>query len=213
MTTINIWSKVGVAVQTALATAKTITAITKASPAVVSSTAHGYTTGQEVKLSVSGMTELNNAVVKVTSATADTYSLDGVDSTLFGTFASGSGQLVTFGAQAATFQDVTASGGEATDIDVTTIHDDISKNIPGNKSALSYSFTSLWDTSDPALIELNKADSVKSTRAIKLTFQSGARVLFDCYPSVSMAPSGSAGAAVTTPVSFKLSGSVKAYAN
>lgn len=211
MSTINIWSKVAVAVQTALATAKTITAITKASPAVVSCTGHGYTTGQEVKLSISGMSELNNAVVKVTNVTADSYSLDGIDSTLFGTFASGSGQLVTFGAQAATFQDVNASGGEAADVSVTTIHDDIEKNVPGLKSALSYSFGSLWDPSDPALIELKKADTVKGTRSIKLTFASGARVLFDCYPAVSMAPGGSAGGAVTTPVSFKLSGPVNAY--
>lgn len=122
MATVNIWSKVQVAVQTVLAATKTITAITKASPAVCSCTAHGYTTGQEVKLVVNGMIELNNAVVKVTSVTADTFSLDGIDSTLFNTFTSGTGQLVTFGASAATFQDVNASGGEAADIDITTIH-------------------------------------------------------------------------------------------
>lgn len=212
MANINVWTKVAVAVQTVLAAAKTITAISKASPAVVSSTGHGYTTGQEIKLSINGMIELNNAVVKVTNVTADSYSLDGIDSTLFNTFASGSGQLVTFGAAAATFQDVNASGGEAGEIDVTTIHDDTSKIVPGVKSALSYSFGSLWDPADAALIELKKADNVKGTRSIKLTFSTGAKVMFDCYPTVSMAPGGSTGGAVTTPVSFKLTGPVFAYA-
>lgn len=211
MATVNIWSKVQVAVQTVLAATKTITAITKASPAVCSCTAHGYTTGQEVKLVVNGMIELNNAVVKVTSVTADTFSLDGIDSTLFNTFTSGTGQLVTFGASAATFQDVNASGGEAADIDITTIHDDTTKLIPGVKSALAYSFGSLWDPADAALVELKKADNVKGTRAVKLTFASGARVLFDCYPTVSLAPGGSTGGPVTTPVSFKLTGPVFAY--
>jgi len=212
MSTINIWSKVGVAVQTALASAKTITGITKASPAVVTSTAHGYTTGDEVKLTVTGMIELNNAVVRITSVDANSFSLDGIDSTLFNTFATGSAQEVTFGASAATFQDVNASGGEAGEIDVTTIHDDTTKVVPGVKSALSYSFGSLWDPADAALIELKKADNVKGTRAVKLTFATGATVLFDCYPTVSLAPGGSTGGPVTTPVSFKLTGPVFAYA-
>lgn len=213
MANINVWSKVAVAVQTALAASKTITAISKASPAVVSAATHGFTNGQEVKLTVSGMIELNYAVVKVANVAAGTFELEGIDSTLFNTFATGGAQLVTFGASAATFQDVSPSGGEATGIDVTTMHDDTSKEIPGIKSALSYSFGSLWDPADPALIELKKADNVKGTRAIKLTFATGAKVMFDCYPSVSMAPGGSTGGAVTTPVSFKLSGPVNAYAS
>lgn len=213
MAQINVWSKVQVAVQTVLATAKTVTGITKASPAVVTSVAHGYITGAEVKLSVNGMIELNNRVCKITQVTADTFSLDGIDSTLFTTFTSGSAQLVTFGASAATLQDVSASGGEASAIDVTTMHDDTTKEIPGVKSALNYSFGSLWDPTDPALIELKKADSVKGTRAIKITFATGARVLFDCYPTASMAPGGSTGGPVTTPIAFKLTGDISSYAN
>lgn len=213
MAQINVWSKVQVAVQTVLAAAKTVTAITKASPAVVTAVAHGYTTGQEVKLSVAGMIELNNAVVKITQVTADTFSLDSIDSTLFATFTTGSAQLVTFGASAATFQDVNASGGEAGVIPTTTIHDDTEKEIPGVKSALAYSFGSLWDPTDPALIELKKADSVKGTRCVKITFATGARVLFDCYPTVSLAPGGSTGGVVTTPVAFKLTGPINSYAS
>lgn len=212
MATINVWTKVSVAVQTVLAAAKTITAITKASPAVASSTAHGYTNGQEVKLVVSGMLEVNNMVVRVANITANTFELEGVDSTLFNTFTSGTAQLITFGAAAATLQDVNPSGGEAADVDITTIHDDTQKIIPGSKSALAYSFGSLWDPADPALVELQKADFVKGTRSIKLSFASGAKVYFDCYPAASMAPGGTKGEAVTTPVSFKLTGPIKAYA-
>ena len=207
----NVWSKVAVAVQTVLAASKTVTAITKASPAVASSTAHGFTNGQEVKLVVAGMLEVNNKVVRVANVAANTFELEGVDSTLFNTFTSGTAALITFGAAAATFQDVNSSGGEAKDVDITTIHDDTDKTIPGSKTALSYSFGSLWDPTDPALIELKKADSVKGTRAIKLSFATGAKVYFDCYPTASLAPGGSKGEAVVTPVSFKLTGDVTAY--
>lgn len=211
MAQINVWSKVAVAVQTVLAASKTITAITKASPAVASSTAHGFTNGQEVKLSVNGMLEVNNKVVRVANVAANTFELEGVDSTLFNTFTSGGAQLITFGASAATFQDVNGSGGEAKDVDITTVHDDTDKIIPGTKSALSFSFGSLWDPTDAALIELKKADSVKGTRSVKLTFSTGANVYFDCYPTATLAPGGSKGEAVTTPVSFKLTGDVTAY--
>lgn len=209
---VNVWTKVAVAVQTVLAAAKTITAITKASPAVATSTAHGYTNGQEILLSVTGMLEVNNMVVRVANITANTFELEGLDSTLFNTFATGTAQLITFGASAATFQDVNPSGGEAADIDITTIHDDTQKLIPGVKSALKYDFSSLWDPADPALVELKKADNVKGTRCLKLTFQTGAKVYFNSYPAVSLAPGGSKGDAVTTPAGFKLTGPVTAYA-
>lgn len=213
MPTLNVWSKVAVAVQTVLATPKTISAITKANPAVASSTAHTFTNGQEVKLgNITGMSELNNKVVRVANVAANTFELEGVDSTLFGTFTSGNAALITFGASAATIQDVNSSGGEAASLKATTIHDDTEKEVPGNFSALGYSFSNLWDPADPALIELAKASTVKGTRAIKLSFAGGAKVYFDCYPSALLAPGGSAGELVTTPTSFKLTGPVTAYA-
>ena len=210
MATINIWSKVGVAVQTALAAAVTITAISKASPGVATA-ANTYANGDYVLLVVNGMNEVNNRVVRVAGVTASTFQLEGVDSTLFGTFTSGSAFKITFGASASTFQDVNGSGGDANAIDVTTIHDDVTKEIPGVKSAVTYTFNSLWDPADAALVELKKADDVKGTRCIHLTFAGGARLLFNAYPTAPLIPIGSAGAAVTTPVGFKVAGPVQAY--
>lgn len=59
---------------------KTITGITRANPAVVTSVAHGYTTGDEVFINdVNGMTQLNGKSYVVTVLTADTYSLATAD--------------------------------------------------------------------------------------------------------------------------------------
>jgi hypothetical protein len=77
--------------------AKTISAVTKANPAVVTSTAHGYTTGTQILIhSASGMTQLNGRVFTITVTDANTYSLDGVDSTSYGTYSgtTGRSQLV-----------------------------------------------------------------------------------------------------------------------
>lgn len=76
---------------------KTITAITNANPAVVTtSVAHGFVTGDKVKItSVSGMTQVNNLYFTVTVINTTQFSL-GVDSSAYGTYTSG-GTVTKFG--------------------------------------------------------------------------------------------------------------------
>ena len=74
---------------------KTISAITKANPAVVTATSHGYDNGDEVLISgVGGMTEVNGKRFLVADKTTNTFELqdkDGVDinSSSFTTYTSG----------------------------------------------------------------------------------------------------------------------------
>lgn len=57
-------------------TAKTITGVTQANPIVITAVGHGYTTGEEVFHDlVVGMIELNGRRFKITTLTADTYSI------------------------------------------------------------------------------------------------------------------------------------------
>ncbi len=75
--------------------AKTITGATQANPCVITSTAHGYSTGDYIYISsVAGMTQLNGRYFKVTNLTANTFSLqdqDGnnINSTGFAAYVSG----------------------------------------------------------------------------------------------------------------------------
>jgi hypothetical protein len=69
---------------------KTITSITKANPAVVTSTAHGFLDGQTVILKdIEGMTEVDGLIFTVANKTANTFELSGIDSTNYSTFTSG----------------------------------------------------------------------------------------------------------------------------
>ena len=62
--------------------AQAITSITKANPAVVAITGHGYATGDTVYIrDASGMIEVNDRFYNITRLNADTFSLDGVNST------------------------------------------------------------------------------------------------------------------------------------
>ena len=59
---------------------KTITGITAADPAVVTSSSHGYSDGDFVTISsVVGMTEVNNKTFKVSNKTTNTFELQDVD--------------------------------------------------------------------------------------------------------------------------------------
>lgn len=209
---INVWSNVAVAVQTLLATAIVLTDISKANPAVAEKTAHGLLDGDVLMLRVQGMRQLDWAVVRVANKTTDDFELEGIDSTEFGTFVSGTAQKITFGANASTFQDVSSSGGEAAPIEVKTIHDDQDKEIPGNRTPISFSFGSIWDVADAALIALKGFDRRKTPCAIKFRFATGDEVYFAAIPSTSLAPGGSAGAVVTTPVKLSVQGLLTAYA-
>ncbi len=56
--------------------AKTITGISKATPASVTSASHGFSNGYQVRISnVSGMTQINNRVYTVAGAATDTFTL------------------------------------------------------------------------------------------------------------------------------------------
>lgn len=70
--------------------AKIITGITKADPAVVTSNAHGYSNGNIVFIAdVVGMTEVNKKNFTVRNVTANTFELEGYDSTDNDTYSSG----------------------------------------------------------------------------------------------------------------------------
>lgn len=67
-----------------------ITAITKAEPPVVTSTAHGLSDGDVVRLSgIAGMTELNAGTFVIDVLSANTFSLLDIDATGYGTYTSG----------------------------------------------------------------------------------------------------------------------------
>lgn len=71
-----------------LETAKTITAITQASPGVITSTSHGFSNGDEVYInSIAGMTRLNNRFFLVANSTTNTFTLTDVNANAINTTA------------------------------------------------------------------------------------------------------------------------------
>lgn len=208
-----LWSNVSVAFESALAAADTITAITKANPGVVTSTAHGLTNGDYVKLTIQGMSQLDGRVARVANAAADTFELEGIDTTLFDTFSSGTAEGITYGTTIGTIRNLSASGGDPNFIDVTTIHDNVSKQIPGLSSAISYSLENIWDVSDTALLAMKTASDAQSQKAFKFMFADGQLMVFNGYISAPLLPTGSAQDLITSPATITLYGTPTYYAS
>jgi hypothetical protein len=209
MANVSLWSSVGVAVQSAIAAAKTISGITKAAPGVVTASSHGYSAGDYILLSVQGMSELDGRVIRVgpTGVTTDAFQMLGdggtaIDTTNFGTFTSGSAYKLTMGTTLATVLDFSGSGGDFEYIDVTTIHDPVRKQIPGASSPATFNGTLVWDPADAGFVALKAASDTKAQRAVLISFANGQKFAFNGYVGVSGAPTGAAQDKVTTPMTM-----------
>jgi hypothetical protein len=215
MATASLWKAVGVAVQSALATALTITGITKASPGVVTYTGTDPANGDYVKLTVVGMYQLDGVIARVAGVDtgANTFQLEGIDTTLYDTFVIGTAEVITFGTNLTTATSINASGGDFDFIDVTTIHDNVKKQIPGLPNPATYTMDLLWDPSDAAFTELKDASDNQQQLAVRFTFANGKKVLFLGYVGFSGLPVGSAQDKVTTQAVITGFGKPTVYAS
>lgn len=212
MATARKWSNVAIAMESTLAAAKTLTAITKANPGVASSTAHGYSNGDYVLLSVQGMYQVDSMVVRVAGVTADTFQLEGVDTTNYDTFSSGSAYKITFGTTLSTATSLNGSGGDFDFIDTTTIHGNAKTQMPGLANPATYSFDNIWDVADAGLIAMKQASDEQDTRCFKFTFGTGGQIMvFNGYVGASLLPGGQAQQLVTTSAVITMFGKPKYY--
>lgn len=212
MATAKLWSNVQIAMESARAAAKTISAIAKeAAPATVSATANGYNDGDYVVLDVTGMYQVDDRVFRVDNAATDAFDIEGETTTDYDTFTAGSAYKVTLGTTLAVLTSLNASGGTANFIDVTTIHDSVKKQIPGVAEAASYSFEAIWDVADAGLVALKAASDAKSQKVFKFTFADGAIMVFQGYVSATLLPTGAAQDLVKTAVDITMFGTPTYY--
>lgn len=195
-----------VQIQTALATAKTITAISKASAAVVTAT-HDYSAGDYVLIyGVVGMTQINYRVVRVLSvSTTVSFVCEALDSTDYTTYTSGgSAQKITFGGSFDNVTQLDLPDAAPDEIDVTAISDDERQIVFGHASAQKGTLSLIANPLATAVVEVQTADLAQERRAFLLTLASGQKALFNAYCSGGAGFSGGVGAAGTAQISLTL---------
>ncbi len=219
MATVRKWSNVAVAMQSALGTAKTITAIAVGATATVTAT-HDFSAGDFVVFDVLGMYQLNGRVFRILSvSTTVSFVIEGtgaasLDTTGFDAFTSGTCQKITFGTSITTATSINASGGDFDFIDTTTIHVNQKSQVPGSANPLSYSFDNLWDPADAGQIAMLAASNAQAKRAIKFTFGTGGPIMvFNGYVGFVGAPTGSAQDKIISPAAITAFGLPTYYAS
>ena len=213
MATATLWSNVGVSMQSALAAADTVTAITQASPGNVTATSHGISDGTYITMDVEGMYQVDERVFRVDNAATNTLELEGENTTDYDAFTSGSLYAITFGTTLAVLTSLSASGGDFDFVDITTIHDNVKKQIPGVANPATYSFEAIWDVSDAGLVALKAASDAQAKRAFKFTFANGQIMVFNGYVGATLLPTGNNQDLVKTNVTITMFGTPTYYSS
>jgi len=213
-------SNVAIAVQSALGTAKTITAISKAAPGIVTAT-HDFSNGDYVVMNVLGMFQVNNKVFRVCNISStvsfqleDVSGGTGIDTSAYDTFSSGTCQKITLGTSISTASNVQATGGDFNMIDVTLIHTNQKAEIPGAANPVKFELTHLWDPTDSAQKALKVASDNQTQLAFKFTFGAGGKIMvFVGYVGFVNTPQGTAQDKITSAMSITAYGTPNYYSS
>lgn len=144
-----------VQVQTGLGTARSITAITKANPGVVTATAHGFVTGDVVLFAgIGGMVELNAREYMIERVDANSFRLVGVDTTNFTTYTTGGTAAARTFADICEMRTFSPSDPGSAQIEKTTICSDAKEFVAGLPDEGTATLDFNWVPTDASLLTL-----------------------------------------------------------
>jgi len=183
---------VTIALQTAVGSSLTISALTNANPAVATSTAHGLSNGDIVVIT-SGWSKLNDRVVRVSGVTANTFNLEGIDTSSTANYPAGSGtgsaKKVTTFTQVAQILECSTSGGEMQFTTYSFLENDFETQLPTQASPMTLSLTIADDPALAGYTALKNAAEARDIRALKVTFPNNATAYYNGYVSFNETPS------------------------
>lgn len=172
------------AVATAFGPSQPTTIVTNASEAVVTCTAHGYVNGDIVEV-VSGWSRLQKRALRVKSVAANTFVLDGFDSTNTSIFPVGAGigsvRKVATWVQLSTVMSPSSSGGEAKKVTYEFLESDIEFNINNGFTAVDREIKLDADSiGTPGYTALRNLTDVQTDTILRTLAKSGAVSFLPC---------------------------------
>lgn len=167
------------------AAAKTVTAVTKAVPPIVTSAAHALAEGTIGYFdTAAGMDELLGQAVSVDATAANTFNAEGLDSTNFGTFTSGTVTPVATWLTLSTATSYEIPEGAADELDATTLLDRIKQTETGLMAAQNVQISKLSDMQLPALAIVRAAALNGGYIVMRITLSNGERRVFRGQPGL-----------------------------
>lgn len=197
-----------------LGTAKAITALTNANPALATSIAHGFVDGNEVLLK-SGWEDAGDTVWRVDQLSADTFSLLNFDSTDTSFYPAGGGtgtaQLVGVWTAIPQVLSITANGGDPkyTDIQPLSRRNAIRMPVGFNPSSIELSLG--HDESLPAMQTMKSISRRLAKVAFKMTLSGGLTAYAYGTLAVSEIPALTSGQPNTVRAAISVDGRMISY--
>jgi hypothetical protein len=165
--------------------AKTVTAVTKAVPPVVTSSAHALAEGTIGYFdAVAGMDELQGQAVSVDATATNTFNAEGLDSTTFGTFTAGNVIPVATWLTLSSATSYEIPEGAADELDATTLLDRIKQTDTGLMAAQNVQLSKFSDMQLPALAIVRAAALNDGFIIVRITLNNGERRVFRGKPSL-----------------------------
>jgi hypothetical protein len=180
-------------IASALGTVKTVSAVSNASEAVVSSTAHGFSVG-DIVLMYSGWGRLNKRAFRIKTVTTDSFVLEGADTTNGTFFPAGTGIgtviKVTSFTQITTVMSPQSSGGDPKNVTYKFVESDVEYSINDGFAATSYTLELDADSIGSAgYTALKGLTDVQTDTILKMVTRSGSILLVPCTVALNEAVS------------------------
>lgn len=198
-----------VSLATTYGTAKTVSAITNASPAVATSTAHGLTDGA-IGVVASGWSNLDGRVFRVDGSTTNNFELETLDATSTTLFPTGSSAgtftPITAFTQISQILEFTTSGGDQQFASYSFLEQNFETQIPTITSAQSIAIGIADDPTLAGYIALKAASDARAIRALRLALPDGSTIYYNGYVSFNETPSLNKGQVMQVRATFSLLG-------
>jgi Phage tail tube protein, TTP len=166
--------------------ADTVTAVTLAATGVASSTSHGNANDVVGYWTVSsGMVQLDGQATRVKNTATDAFDLQGLNTTNYAAFTSGTFTSVATGTTMSEATDYSIGGGTSDKLDVTTLIDIVKKEEQGLLPVQSVSISIIaQDTPSAAMLLLQSAVQTQGSVTVRITLGNGAVRIFRGEPSL-----------------------------
>lgn len=206
---------VTIALATTYGSAKTVSAITNATPGVASSTAHGFSDGDYVEVT-SGWSRLNNRIVRVDAPTTDAFNVEGIDTSSTTLYPAGTGtgsaRKISAWTQISQVLELSTSGGDMQFATYSFLEQDFESQLPTQASAMSMTISVADDPTLAGYIALAAAAETRALVGLKATMPNGSVILYNGYVSFNTTPSMTKGSVMACQATFSLQGKPVRYA-
>lgn len=170
----------------------TVTGITNANPGVATATAHGFTNGDILEVT-SGWSRLNNRLVRVAGVTANTFNVEGIDSSNTTLYPAGTGggsvrKILTW-TQISQILELTSSGGEMQYVNYSFLEQDFETQLPTQSSPQTLSMTIADDQSLPGFTAMKAVAQTRALTGLRATLPNGSVLFYNGYVNLDETPS------------------------